>query len=68
MLDLFLFILTDVDECIDRIDDCAENATCTNEVGNFTCICNTGYSGNGRVCEGKIKLFFSPKQVHHHYK
>ena len=30
------------------------NAACVNTDGNFTCTCNTGYSGDGFDCAGKI--------------
>ena len=41
----------DVNECADDTDDCGENATCGNNVGSFTCTCNNGFTGDGRVCE-----------------
>lgn len=49
-IDFFNF--TDADICTEGSNDCAENANCTNVDGNFTCICNSGYAGNGTVCEG----------------
>ena len=42
----------DIDECTTNTDNCDINATCTNTVGNFTCTCNTGYTGNGLSCTG----------------
>ncbi|WP_222615322.1 EGF domain-containing protein [Persicimonas caeni] len=41
---------TDVDECSDGTDDCADNATCTNTDGSFTCECDSGYTGDGTTC------------------
>lgn len=35
--------------------DCAEHAKCTNIVGSYHCDCKPGYSGNGKVCGGKMK-------------
>ena len=44
----------DIDECIDETDDCDDNAICINTDGSFTCECESGYTGNGRICEGKL--------------
>ena len=48
-------IQTDVDECERDLDNCALNAACTDTIGNFTCTCNIGYSGDGVSC-GKCSL------------
>ena len=37
----------DYDEC-SHSNDCHEGATCTNTVGNYTCICNEGFRGTGK--------------------
>ncbi len=42
---------TDVDECADATDNCADNATCTNEAGSFSCACNPGFDGDGVTCD-----------------
>lgn len=43
---------TDVDECADGSDDCDTNATCTNvPTGSFTCTCQSGWFGDGNVCD-----------------
>lgn len=42
----------DIDECAMGTDSCDENADCDNAIGNYTCTCQSGYSGNGTVCEG----------------
>ena len=42
---------SDVDECEgDNLNNCHENAQCTNTVGSFTCSCNPGYTGDGVTC------------------
>ena len=42
----------DIDECSEGIDDCHTNADCTNTIGLYTCTCKTGYTGNGKECNG----------------
>ncbi|KAK6101580.1 EGF domain family protein [Brugia pahangi] len=40
----------DIDECSMGSHNCHPVALCTNVPGSFTCICPTGYHGNGRKC------------------
>jgi len=40
----------DADECADGSNDCDPNASCTNEIGSFTCTCKEGFTGNGTFC------------------
>jgi len=42
-------LCVDVDECLN--DVCSADATCTNSHGGFDCACNTGFSGDGFVCD-----------------
>ncbi|CAH1257139.1 PKDREJ [Branchiostoma lanceolatum] len=49
---------SDVDECADGTDDCAQ--VCTNTDGSFTCSCWSGFTlqHNGQYCDGpKIDLY-----------
>ena len=46
--------VTDIDECGEKMHNCHENATCSDVVGGFNCSCNTGFTGNGTFCEGKL--------------
>ncbi|XP_028410339.1 adhesion G protein-coupled receptor E2-like isoform X2 [Dendronephthya gigantea] len=42
----------DVDECALKTNNsCHSQATCRNDTGSYTCICNYGFSGNGTICE-----------------
>lgn len=40
----------DIDECVEGLDNCSTDATCSNVDGAFTCACNTGYTGDGVAC------------------
>lgn len=42
---------SDIDECSESMP-CDQNAVCLNAEGSFTCMCMTGYSGNGTYCAG----------------
>lgn len=54
-----LFSFSDVNECHSDPESypCANKATCNNTIGNYTCQCDTGYFGDGKVCEGEYKTF-----------
>ena len=46
------FFALDIDECSSG-HQCDSSATCYNTDGSYTCICNNGYTGDGRTCRGK---------------
>ena len=48
-----------MDECSLSIDNCHENATCINNDGSFLCTCDSGYTGNGTLCQGKWIMYIS---------
>ena len=51
----------DIDECATATDDCAaDGGVCTNTPGDFACECDSGYSGNGLVCESDKAVEISP--------
>ena len=50
----FTIILTDIDECVDNLHNCDDNAYCNNTVASYNCTCNIGYHGSGFNCTGKI--------------
>jgi len=39
----------DADECRLKVDDCHGNASCINTYGSYNCICNRGYTGDGKL-------------------
>ena len=49
---VLFFTASDIDECATDADTCDMNADCSNTNGSFTCSCQSGYSGNGTMCEG----------------
>ena len=52
----------DIDECeSDDMNNCHENAQCTNTVGTFTCSCKPGYTGDGAACTSKLIM----ERLHH---
>ena len=50
----FFHLFIDIDECLGN--PCDSNATCANNAGSFKCSCNSGYTGNGKTCTGKLRL------------
>ena len=54
--------ITDIDECIEDTDGCAQ--TCTNSIGSYSCSCNSGYrlANNGRGCNGQYLHLFTHRQ------
>ena len=55
----------DIDECTEKIDDCDQNARCTNNAGGYNCTCILGYKGDGKSCVGKFGICDSPKGEDH---
>ena len=51
---LILLFHVDIDECTQGLDNCSENAVCTNTVGSYTCTCSIGFVGDGTSCIGEI--------------
>ena len=52
-----IFSILDINECSLGNDLCDRNADCTNTIGNYTCVCRNGYSGNGFTCIGKNSFY-----------
>ena len=40
----------DINECEINTDNCHKNATCSNNVGSFKCVCDAGFHGDGTNC------------------
>ena len=51
-----MFSHLDIDECSAGLDNCSENANCTDTIGSFSCMCDVGYSGDGVSCGGTHTL------------
>lgn len=41
--------IIDVNECTESQADCINEAVCVNIIGNYTCNCPGGYTGDGRL-------------------
>ena len=52
--------MKDVDECVQNIDGCAENATCSDTEGSYECTCDPGFTGDGFNCTSQ-----SDKAIHY---
>ena len=46
---------SDVDECSASSPVCASNANCSNTRGSYVCTCKSGYTGDGKACQGRIE-------------
>ena len=53
---------TDTDECAEGLDNCSTNATCTDTLGSYTCVCNLGFTGDGRNCSGEYTAVRSSRE------
>ena len=42
--------LTDIDECVTGDFTCDESAVCSDTIGSYHCICNSGFTGDGKTC------------------
>ena len=49
-----MHLISDIDECVsEEMNDCHVNSTCDNTIGNYSCICDEGFSGSGFECQSK---------------
>ena len=55
---IYFIWYSDLDECAnDSLNDCHDNATCSDTEGSYTCMCKDGYTGDGNVCAGDVKIW-----------
>ena len=54
-----MFILSDIDECLDGSHGCSVKDVCTNTDGSYECHCKNGFVGDGRNCTGMFTIVFS---------
>ena len=47
-----LYYGADIDECAAETDTCHQEATCMDTDGSYICTCNSGYTGDGQICNG----------------
>ena len=40
----------DIDECSSGLHVCDKNAICSNELGGYSCLCKSGFTGSGLSC------------------
>ena len=45
-----MFPIINIDECLEGIHNCSENARCENTLGSYTCTCQIGFEGDGEIC------------------
>lgn len=58
VLTVFPVLLSDINECIGNKEICGFNAYCSNRIGNFSCVCQSGYtntSGSRGNCTGELR-------------
>ena len=53
-MQISLLLTIDIDECALGTHDCSPNADCIDTTENYTCICRSGFTGDGRTCTGMI--------------
>ena len=46
-----VLLFVDPNECTNGQHQCHRHATCVNTQFSYTCVCNSGYKGNGFDCE-----------------
>ena len=51
-----MFVVLDIDECGAPSPVCDINANCSNTRGSYICTCRAGYTGDGKTCQGRIKV------------
>ncbi|XP_046846620.1 scavenger receptor cysteine-rich type 1 protein M130-like isoform X4 [Xenia sp. Carnegie-2017] len=52
------------DECTANVHSCSINAECVDTVQSFKCICNSGFTGNGKYCDDIDECSLSTDNCH----
>ena len=52
---------SDVDECSASSPVCDSNANCSNTRGSYICTCKSGYTGDGKTCQGRFFTSYGNK-------
>ena len=58
----FLTFFLELSKC-EYMSPCGANATCNYTEGSFICTCDTGFTGDGYMCNGMVLLKFSWARV-----
>ena len=51
-----MFVVLDMDEWGASSPVCDINASCSNTRGSYICTCKSGYTGDGKMCQGIINV------------
>ena len=51
-----MFVVLDIDECGASSPVCDINANCSNTRGSYICTCKSGYTGDGKMCQGIMNV------------
>ena len=64
LFELMLSNSLDIDQCAMGLDECSDDAACTDTDGSYECTCNSGFTGDGFTCTSKsiIPTLFSVYQ------
>ena len=50
---IILIFSPDIDECSANSRMCDLNAKCINTRGSYSCLCDAGFTGDGKNCVGR---------------
>ena len=53
---IFIFFVSDIEECLNGTHGCDVNADCNNTLGSYNCSCKDGFLGNGTNCASNKAL------------
>ena len=50
-------IFIDIDDCASQTHDCSSKGECINMDGSYQCECQPGFTGNGKTCNGRSRIY-----------